>query len=236
MPKSLDLNEVKARILGDWNGPIVFGRPLYSQEDWSDSTSTTALTLIGPTLLDELQELIEQAVKDDVPGDFVETGVWRGGACIWAAAVLESLGSDKRVYACDSYEGLPPARHPKETIDFSECVSLAVSLEEVEDNVNSFGLQDRIVYVKGWFKDTMPTLNIPVSVLRLDGDMYESTMDVLKYMYDRVSPGGYVVIDDYQLPPCKQAVDEFRSHKKLRGSLRTRAGVWWQKPQAFNRQ
>lgn len=213
----MNLPSLKSELLGDW-GPT------------TSSADTTALTLIGPRLLDEFRYMIEQAHLNGVPGDVVETGVWRGGACIWAAAVLEELGSHQRVFCCDSFEGLPPAVHPKETISFDDAESLRVSLEEVEANFARFGLLDRVVFVKGWFKDTMPTLNIPVSVLRLDGDMYESTDDVLRYMYSRVSPGGFVIVDDYQLPSCRQAVDELRSRKRLRGKLPVRAGVWWQKP------
>jgi len=214
----LNLNSLKAELVGDWKNAL------------STSAETTALTLIGPKLLDEFQSLIEHVVEEDIPGDIVETGVWRGGACIWAAAVLKELGSDKRVYACDSYEGLPPVSSPKETVDYADAVSLRVSLEEVEANFKKYDLLNRVTFVKGWFKDTMPTLNIPVSILRLDGDMYESTDDVLRYMYDRVSPGGFVIVDDYHLPSCKLAVDELRSRKRLRGRLPVRAGVWWQKP------
>lgn len=192
--------------------------------------ATTALTMIGSKLLDEFRELIERAVADEIPGHIVETGVWRGGACIYAAGVLEHLGSDRLVYVCDSFQGLPPATHPKETIDFSDGLALAVPLEDVERDFKSYGLEHRAVFVKGWFKDTMPTLDIPVAVLRMDGDLYESTMDVLKYMYDRVSPGGLVIIDDYQLPSCRLAVNEFRSRRHLRGSLKVRAGEWWRKP------
>jgi O-methyltransferase len=215
----VNLDKLKEQLLGDWNRD-------------SSSVETTALTLIGPKLLDELRDMIEGSIT--VPGHIVETGVWRGGACIWAAAVLESLGSDKLVYACDSFEGLPPVTSPKETISYDDAESLRVSQEEVEANFDRFGLKHRAVFVKGWFKDTMPTLDIPVSVLRLDGDMYESTDDVLRHMYDRVSPGGYVIVDDYQLPSCKQAVDELRSRKRLRGKLPVRAGVWWQKPPTTN--
>ena len=195
--------------------------------------------MIGPKLLDELRDLIERCEKDRVPGHIVETGVWAGGACIWAAAVLENLDANRHlsiggrtsprlVYVCDSFKGLPPSTHPKETLEFTEN-SLAVSQERVEANFRQFGLLHRAVFVKGWFKDTMPTLNIPVAVLRMDGDLYESTEDVLKYMYDRVSPGGYVIVDDYQLPSCKRAVDEFRSRRHIRGSLPNRPGAWWQK-------
>ena len=224
----MNLDKVKEELLGDWEEKkhyLVFGNgPSISE--------TTSLTLIGPRLLDEFRDLIERS--QDVPGHIVETGVWRGGACIWAAAVLESLGSDKKVYVCDSFQGLPPVSDRRETIDFSEAESLRVSQEQVEANFDRFGLRHRAVFVKGWFKDTMPGLDIPVSVLRLDGDMYESTDDVLRSMYDRVSPGGYVIVDDYQLPSCKLAVDELRSRKRLRGSLQVRPGVWWQKPPVNN--
>ena len=221
----MNLEEIRAEILGDWyekGWNVVLG-------NGRDSADTTALSLIGPKLLNEFRVMIEQAHDRRIPGEIVETGVWRGGACIWAAAILEYLGSDKKVYVCDSFAGLPPATSPKETIDFSELKSLAVPLEEVEANFDRFGLKHRAVFVKGWFKDTMPSLNIPVSVLRLDGDMYESTNDVLKYMYDRVSPGGFVIVDDYQLDSCRMAVDEFRSHRKIRGGLKVRPGAWWQK-------
>lgn len=212
----MNLADLKAELIGDWSPS-------------KDSTNTTGLTLIGSKLLDEFRVMIEQVHDRKIPGEIVETGVWRGGACIWAAAVLEYLKSDKKVYVCDSFCGLPLVSDPKETISYDDAESLRVSLEEVEANFDRFGLKHRAVFVKGWFKDTMPSLNIPVSVLRLDGDMYESTRDVLKYMYDRVSPGGFVIVDDYQLPPCKQAVDELRSRQKIRGSLRVRPGVWWQK-------
>ena len=212
----MNLADLKAELIGDWSPS-------------KDSTNTTGLTLIGSKLLDEFRVMIEQVHDRKIPGEIVETGVWRGGACIWAAAVLECLKSDKKVYVCDSFCGLPLVSDPKETISYDDAESLRVSLEEVEANFDRFGLKHRAVFVKGWFKDTMPSLNIPVSVLRLDGDMYESTRDVLKYMYDRVSPGGFVIVDDYQLPPCKQAVDELRSRQKIRGSLRVRPGAWWQK-------
>lgn len=222
----MNLASLKSELLGDWDTTgknVVFG-------NGNNSAETSSLTLIGPKLLDEFRVMIEQVHDRKIPGEIVETGVWRGGACIWAAAVLEYLGSDRKVYVCDSFEGLPKVSSPKETISFDGATSLAVSLEEVEENFRKFGLLHRAVFIKGWFKDTMPSLNIPVAVLRLDGDMYESTDDVLRYMYDRVSPGGYVIVDDYQLPSCKQAVDELRSRKKLRGSLPVRPGVWFQKP------
>lgn len=229
----IPLDELRESLLGDWETARMRMTPTFQTQDGGlviGGVATTALTMIGAKLLDEFADTIHQAVLEEIPGHIVETGVWRGGACIYAAGVLEALGSDKKVYVCDSFEGLPPATHPKETIDFQDGLALAVPLEDVQRDFANYGLEHRAVFVKGWFKDTMPGLDIPVAVLRMDGDLYESTMDVLVNMYDRVSPGGFVIVDDYQLPSCRLAVDEFRSRKHLRGSLKNRAGVSWRKP------
>src|SRR5690349_20926099 len=117
--KKLTLEELKESILGDWEVKkidLTFGMPAfgaYSVHQPSSDT-TSALTLIGSKLLHEFGDLIYRVERDEVPGHIVETGVWRGGACIWAAAMLEELGSDKLVYVCDSFQGLPPATDPKE--------------------------------------------------------------------------------------------------------------------------
>ena len=110
----MNLDELKAELLGDW-GPQ------------KSSVDTTALTLIGGRLLDEFRTLIEDVVANNVRGDIVETGVWRGGACIWAAAVLGHLGdTERRVFVCDSFEGLPLVTSPKETISYDDASGLSV--------------------------------------------------------------------------------------------------------------
>jgi O-methyltransferase len=89
---------------------------------------------------------------------------------------------------------------------------LTVSLEEVKGNFARFGLlDDQVRFLKGWFCDTMPTAPIErLAILRLDGDLYSSTMDVLRNLYDRVSPGGYVIVDDYySWESCRRAVSDF---------------------------
>jgi len=73
-------------------------------------------------------------------------------------------------------------------------------------------LDDQVRFPPGWFRDTLPTAPIDqLAVLRLDGDLYESTMDALSNLYLKLSVGGYVIIDDYQIPGCQQAVHEFRA-------------------------
>jgi O-methyltransferase len=179
-----------------------------------------AETMIGHSRLDNLQDCIETALRDGVPGDLVEAGVWRGGATIFMRAVLAAHGDDERlVWVADSFEGLPrpdPGRAPLDRGDTAWAFSaeLAVSLDAVKANFERYGLLDeRVRFLAGWFKDTLPNAPIErLAVMRLDADMYESTMDALTALYPKLSPGGYVIVDDYgALPNCRAAVHDFRA-------------------------
>ena len=140
------------------------------------------LTMVGRRRLHNFRALIEQAIEDGVPGDILEAGVWRGGASILARAVLAPHGvSDRRIIVADSFEGLPApsGEFPADAgADFHTHAELAVSLEEVQANFDRFGLLDeQVIFLKGWFRDTMSLVDAEaLAVLRLDGDMYESTI------------------------------------------------------------
>jgi len=186
----------------------------------------------------ELRALIEQAIDERIPGDILEAGVWRGGASIMARAVLASYGvTDRRIIVADSFEGLPP---PSEEFpadagaDLHTHPELAVSLEEVHANFDRFGLLDeQVVFLKGLFRDTMPLVDAEaLAVLRLDGDMYESTIGPLVHLYDRLSPGGWVIVDDYRLVSCcQEAVRDFFLDRGIDPPLRDidRVGVYFRK-------
>jgi Macrocin-O-methyltransferase (TylF) len=202
--------------------------------DWP----STALTMVGRRRLHNFRMLIERAIDEGVPGDVLEAGVWRGGASILARAVLASRAvTDRRVIAADSFEGLPPPseQFPADAdADYHTHPELAVSLEQVRNNFERFGLlDDQVVFLKGWFRDTMPLVDVEaLAVLRLDGDMYESTMVPLVHLYDRVSHGGWVIVDDYQLmAPCRQAVRDFFAVRRARPRLRRidHVGVYFRK-------
>ncbi len=177
-----------------------------------------AETMIGLRRLDNLQFCITDVLRRGVPGDLIETGVWRGGATIFMRAVLKAFDDTKRiVWVADSFQGVPkpnPERYPADLGDYHWTFSqLAVSLEEVQANFVRFGLLDQQVrFLVGWFRDTLPKAPIErLAVLRLDGDMYESTMDALQYLYPKLSVGGYLIVDDYgSIPSCKAAVEDFR--------------------------
>ncbi len=181
-------------------------------------------TMAGTKRLENIEACIAGVTNDGVAGDFVECGVWRGGSSIFARAALDAYGaSDRIVWLADSFEGMPER---KETdLADPELIGteyLAVSLEQVKANFDRFQmLDDRVRFVKGWFADTLQDAPIgPVAILRLDGDYYSSTMDALEALYNRVSVGGYVIIDDYNaFESCKAAVTDFAKSRNFTPNL-----------------
>ena len=199
----------------------------------------TADTMVGLKRLDNLQACVESVLRDGVSGDLIETGVWRGGSCILMRAVLEAHGvTDRTVWVADSFAGLPPPnveRYPLDKgIDLHLFPVLAVSLEQVQANFRKYGLLDeRVKFLKGWFKDTLPAAPIRrLALMRLDGDLYESTMDALVSLYPKLSVGGYVIIDDYgAVAACAQAVTDFRERHGIADEIRTVdwTGAYWRR-------
>ncbi|QEL26372.1 macrocin O-methyltransferase [Bosea sp. F3-2] len=199
----------------------------------------TAQTMIGTARMRNLRNLTERAIADQIPGDFIETGVWRGGACIYAKGIFKAHGDEtRRVFVADSFRGLPPpdeAAYPADKGDQHYTVAeLAISRDDVAENFRRYSLlDDRVVFLEGWFKDTLPTAPVDkLAVLRLDGDMYESTMDALNALYHKVSPGGFVIVDDYVLPACAKAIHDFRDQHGITAVMEPvdDAAVWWQVP------
>lgn len=202
--------------------------------DWPSK----AWTMVGRKRLHNFRVLIERALDDGIAGDIMETGVWRGGACMLARAILLDRGiGDRRVILADSFEGLP-APDPQYPLDaesrLHEYEDLAVPLEDVQDHFRKFGLlDDQVMFVKGWFSDTLPALEVErLCVLRLDGDMYVSTIDALNHLYDKVSVGGWVIIDDYNVvESCRRAVHDFLDSRGLEPQIHQidGVGVYFQK-------
>ena len=195
-------------------------------------------TMVGRSRLDNVQFCVEKVLEDGTKGDFIETGIWRGGTCIFMQGLLTAYGAtDRTVWAADSFEGVPAPTLPQdEGFDLSPNVLpiLAVSLDEVTELFRRYGLLDENVkFLKGWFKDTLAVAPIDqLAILRLDGDLYESTMDALVPLYDKLSPGGFVIVDDYgSCPPCKRAIDDFRSQRGIADELHEIdiQSVYWRK-------
>jgi len=198
-----------------------------------------AETMIGLRRLENLEECIVDVIRNGVPGDLLEAGVWRGGATIMMRAVLSAYGDpDRVVWVADSFQGLPepePGRYPADAGDRHwTWPQLAVSLDDVRSNFARYDLlDDRVRFLVGWFRDTLPEAPVErLAVLRVDADMYGSTMDVLKHLYPKLSPGGYVIIDDYgAVAGCRMAVDDFRAEHGITQHLRPidGAGVFWRR-------
>lgn len=203
--------------------------------DWPSD----AETMIGMVRLNNLQECVTDVIKNEVPGDLIETGAWRGGASIFMTAALKAYGEKERtVWVADSFRGLPRPEDQTHAGDIADPLvkfrDLAVPLDVVKDNFRKYGLlNDQVRFLVGWFQDTLPSAEVErLAVLRLDGDMYDSTMVALEALYHKLSVGGYVIVDDYSaLPACKDAVDEFRAREGITDPLLPVdwAAVYWQR-------
>jgi hypothetical protein len=196
-------------------------------------------TLIGTARLRNIKALMQRVLDDDIPGDIMECGVWRGGASIFMRAVLAARQvSDRIVWVVDSFDGLPevPADgHPldqKEWARFAGCIS--ASEAQVRANFEVFDLlDDQVRFLAGWFEESLPTAEVQqLAVLRLDADLYSSTMTALTHLYPKLAPGGFVIIDDYFYESCRQSVHDYLDSQGLTVELHPIdwTGVWWRKP------
>jgi Macrocin-O-methyltransferase (TylF) len=194
----------------------------------------TAISMCPLGRFENIEFCVNDILKNQIPGDLIETGVWRGGATIFMRALLKVHGvTDRNVWVADSFEGLPepdPELYPVEAKAHGGKVMtkvynhFAVGLEDVQRNFRAFGLlDDQVHFLKGWFKDTLPTAPIEkLALIRLDGDYYESTRDGLVNLYDKLSVGGYVIVDDYgedMWTYCRRAVDEFRAERNIQDPI-----------------
>jgi hypothetical protein len=200
--------------------------------------SDVAHSMLSLKRLDNLHECIETILRDGVPGDFIETGVMRGGAVILMRAILKAHGvTDRMVWAADSFEGLPAPDVEKYPDDQGAAWHLRplteVGVEHVKRNFERYGLLDnQLKILRGWFRDTLPTAPVGrLALVRLDGDLYESTMDALVPLYPKLSPGGFLIVDDYHLPACAKAVNDYRQREGIHEEILPidGAGVYWRK-------
>jgi len=210
----------------------------FAGRDWP----ALAHTMIGVRRLENVRQLAQRAIDESIPGDFVEAGVWRGGCCILMRGILAANAiKERKVYAIDSFAGLPPPKpdlFPEdEGLNLHLYPELAVSLEEVKANFDRYGLLDeQVIFVKGLFQDTLAPLDAgPFALIRLDGDLYESTYDALEALYPKLSPGGFIILDDYKLiPSVRAAVLDYRTRMGINSPMHDVDwnAVWWQKEQS----
>ncbi len=204
-------------------------------KDWP----ANADTMIGLKRLNNIEFCINTILDEKIGGDFIETGVWRGGATILMKALLKVNGiQNKKVWLADSFKGLPKpdAKNYKHDagVDLYKIDWLSVSLDQVKNNFSKYDLLDeQVVFLKGWFKDTLPSAPIEkLSLLRLDGDLYESTIQALENLYPKLAKGGFVIIDDYNaILACKKAVNDYRQSHQITETIIEidNEGIYWRK-------
>jgi O-methyltransferase len=219
----------RQRLLRDvrYERPAAYAELVASKRDGSLDGfwgARLAHTMIGLDGLDNLERCAHRVFADGVPGDFLEAGVCHGGASIFLRALQVAYGEAGRVtWLADSFTGVPP---PASAVDREHGLDLteervpwmAAGLDAVRDNFETYDLlSDGVRFLPGLFADTLPDAPVArLAILRIDGDLYASTRDALEALYDRVSAGGYVIVDDYGcLEPCRIAVDEFVSKRGL---------------------
>jgi O-methyltransferase len=197
------------------------------------------LTMVRKPRVIDLCRLADDVLENGVEGDFVECGVWRGGASFMLCDLLDRRDDPRAVWMFDSFEGMPlpqpidgekPAQMVKRKnatnhVEFGNCVA---DFDEVSQSAIDMGHSHRVKIVKGWFQDTVPeaapTIG-PIALLRLDGDWYESTKVCLDHLYDLVVPGGVVIFDDYySYDGCAVAVHEFLGSRMSPDRLVTTSG------------
>ena len=194
-------------------------------------------SMIGRVRMDSLHRCLDMVCAENVPGDLMECGVWRGGAAIFMQGYLKAHGiNGRRVVLADSFEGLPASGEPDDpSLTPDIFPQLAVALETVIENFRKYDLWDETVLtIKGWFSETLPSCGVErLALLRADGDLYTSTTDILENLYDKVAPGGVVIIDDFGvLPSCARAVREFFERRGEPAPDMERidwSGVYWRK-------
>jgi O-methyltransferase len=179
-----------------------------------------AETMVGVHRLRHLAACVAQLVRDGVPGDLLEAGVWRGGSCMVMRAALRAMGEEsKTIWAADSYAGFPEQDFTlAAAVDAEDTCAyrfplISVGLPVVQRNFERYGLlDDRVRFVPGWFHETLPGLDVgELALLRVDGDLYDSTWAPLDAMYPKLAVGGYCIVDDYgDVSACRDAVDEYR--------------------------
>jgi hypothetical protein len=201
-----------------------------------------SLSMIGRKRLDHLGQSVETILAEKIPGDLMECGVWRGGACILMAGILAARNiTDRRLWLADPFAGFPAttsvARQDESGESWDQFTAkypkVAVSQEEVAANLARFDLLGpHIRFLKGWFSDTLPTAPVErLALLRLDGDTFGATTQALQSLYDKVSAGGFIIVDDYAIPECRAAVKAFRGSQGITNEVQRIdwTGVFWRK-------
>jgi O-methyltransferase len=189
-------------------------------------------TMLGSRRGRALRRLAASVHGDGVPGALVDCGAWNGGSSI----LMADAAPDRPVWVFDSFQGLPAPSELDGAASADYVGACVGSEDKVREGFAVFGGAERLHVRPGWFADTLPAAAGeigPIALLHCDGDWYDSVKLTLDTFYDQVSPGGYVVIDDYGAwPGAARAAEECRRAAGERSRLHMvdHTGRWWRKP------
>ena len=201
-------------------------------------------TMVPEARLYSIYNLAKTVCINDIPGNFVECGVARGGTSIMLGMVIKKFSKrPRRHFGFDTFTGMPePSVHDTQNgITAHETGwgsgTCSGNMETIKEHARLSGIESYMTLVPGYFEDTLSLWKNeigPIAFLHLDADWYTSTMTILNNYYDSVVPGGYLQFDDYGCwDGCKKAVDEFQAVHNLTFELRTipgdHQGIWMQK-------
>ena len=194
--------------------------------DWADGP-----TVVGLRRLDNIQQCMETVLREGVPGDVVDAGLWRGGPSILMRAVLAAMGDAERCVWCAD---LRWEAGSGETI-YPAVPYRTPPLDVVKGNFERYAMLDgRVRFVVGPFAATLAAAPIGrVAVLRLDTETFEATREVLEALYAKLPPGGFVIVNDYgQGRDTRRAVDGFRHAHQVRATVVDidGTGAYWRVP------
>jgi len=237
--KKILLNEIYFEHESSLYGPQDDEAARWAARQIGRETPEFALTMVGRRRLDNVHRCVAAVLEEAIPGDLMECGVCRGGVAILMRSILHAYGiTDRSVWVADSFQGVPAPKadlYPADRgLDLHDREDLAVALVEVQKNFARFDLLDgQVKFIEGFFADSLPGAPVgDLAVLRLDGDLYESTYVCLVNLYERVSPGGFVIVDDYNCYECcRRAVQDFARERGLAFNIQDIDGwgAYWRK-------
>ena len=184
-----------------------------------------------------LMKSINFVKHNNVDGDFVECGVWRGGNLILFQKFVEKYNLSKKIYAYDTFEGMSEPDKIDETFKGESSIDLLnklykkkvdrkkniliadCSIEQVQENFKKFSNKNNLICIKGPVEKTLDLKkNLPnkISILRLDTDWYSSTKKELEILFPLLEKNGILIIDDYGFwKGARKAVDEYFENKNV---------------------
>lgn len=245
-----DLELVRHALTGDLlKTPLEDGAEFDQHSRDAVGGCSYCYSMMGNVRMNNVQDLLLKVLEARVPGDVVETGVWRGGGTILMKRILDLFAAKegRHTYACDSFEGLPQAVSDHDDNWWHNNHWFNAGLDDVKDNFRRFNVLDESVhFVKGYFTDTLPSLKREmeqkgrrIALLRGDGDMYASYTHILYNLYPLLSVGGYFICDDCpKIKAAMDAVSEFREAHSIDDPMisvnGSDYGMFWRKSTNVN--